>query len=276
VGHVTAASNDTTRGEMLVWVFVCIALIGTPAFAGWQRYVDSLKGGFIDSPPPHPLAYFQVDPCLRPESDPLGRALECTWPGAPPPSPEELTRRASTRTELFEVGKIGAFTIYDLWYTRGFGPSPNERDFKSVLVWTARDRFYEIDTNIRRGYEFPNEEIRTVDGQQILVVRSHDGGNDRWISERLYMFRPAGPADFIAVYQAASKLMPANMGMLTMHNDYASMTYLVETYRKDLNLPPASVQERGRITVDYRFVDGRAIVIRSKYEPYLLGNSPLR
>src|SRR5580704_14596727 len=98
---------------MLMRLSMCIALIGTSAFAGWLRQADGEKGGFTDSPPPHPLGYFLVDPCLRPDTDPLGRDLECTWAGAPPPSRTELERRANTRTDLVEVGRIGDLTIYD-------------------------------------------------------------------------------------------------------------------------------------------------------------------
>jgi hypothetical protein len=107
-------------------------------------------------------------------------------------------------------------------------------------------------------------------------VRSHDGGNHNRIDETLYMFRPSGPEmpSFGALYEAAKKLMPTNMGIRTAINDYASMTYVVQAYRNDLNLPPVTVNERGRITVEYRLVDGRAVVIRSKYEPYLLDSPP--
>jgi hypothetical protein len=77
------------------------------AFAGWPR---SVGGESFDSPPPHSLKYFLTDPCLRPQSDGLMFALDCTSPSA-----EERKRWASTRTELVEVGQIADFTIYDLW-----------------------------------------------------------------------------------------------------------------------------------------------------------------
>jgi hypothetical protein len=172
---------------------------------------------------------------------------------------------------MFEVGKIGAFTIYDLWYSRGIERFADGRDFKSVLVWTGPDQIYEIATNIRRGSEFPNEELVNLDGEPILVVRSHDGGNNNRIYERLYMFRPTGPGtpDFGPVYEAAEKLTPTNMSSRRAINDYSSMTYTVDTARNDLNLPPVAVQQRGRITVTYHFFDGHAVVIGSNYEPYL-------
>jgi hypothetical protein len=255
---------------MLIWLLACAALVATPAFAGWDRVVDSLKGSFTDSPPAHPLTYFLVDPCMRPESDLLSPALECTYTGAPPPSPAELERRANVHPDLVEVGKIGGFTIYDLWYRRG-NLYPNN-DLRSVLVETAPDQFREIDTSIRRGETFPSSEIVTLDGEPILIAKSHDGGQNNRIYQNLYMFRGSGPVppDFRAVRQAAAQLMPANMSIRTETDDFASMTYVVEAYRNDLNLPPVTVKERGRITVTYRFVEGRAVVTSSKYEPHSL------
>src|SRR5271166_6457622 len=98
---------------MLVRLLACIGLMGTAAFAEWQRSVDGWKGGITDSPPAHRLKYFLVDPCLRPASDPLGVNIECTWQDAPPPTPAELERRANAQTKMDQVGKIGEFTIYD-------------------------------------------------------------------------------------------------------------------------------------------------------------------
>ncbi len=172
---------------------------------------------------------------MRPDSDLLTVALECTWPGAPPPSPAEIERRANVHPDLVEVGKIGGFTIYDLWYRRGNLYPHN--DVRSVLVETAPDQFREIDTSIRRGDTFPSSEIVTLDGEPILIAKSHDGGQNNWIYQNLYMFRAGGPEspDFTAVRQTAAKLMPANMSIRAATDDFASMTYVVEAYRNDLH-----------------------------------------
>ena len=73
------------------------------------------------------------------------------------------------------------------------------------------------------------------------------------------------------MFRAAKALMPANMSTQTFTEDFDKMTYTVEAYRNDLNLPPVSVSERARITVTYRFFNGRAVVMSSKYEPYSSG-----
>jgi len=253
---------------MQIRLIPCIALIATTAFAGWQRQVDSAKGGFTDSPPPHPLAYFLVDPCQRPSTDAIVRALECTWDGAPPPSAAEQERRAQTQTDLREIGKIGQFTIYDLWYSRS--GSNSEPDVRAVLAKTAADQYREIDVHIRRGDTFPGSEIITLGGEPLLVVKSHDGGNHDRIDEVLYIFGESGAeqVDFKAVRKAATELIPQNMSIRTATDDFKAMTYVVETYRNDLNLPPVSVTQRARIIVTYRFADGRAVVTGAKFEPY--------
>jgi hypothetical protein len=199
---------------MMLRSLVCIALLGSTAFAGWPRH---LGGPFTDSPPPHPLAYFLVDPCTRPESDGIVRAIGCDWQYAPQRSPTELKRRAKTHTDLVELGKVGRFTIYDLWYRRDgplyqAGPSIYP-DVRSVLVKTATDQYREIDVDMRIGDLFSASEIVNLDGEPILIAKSHDGGNHNRIDENLYMFRPSGleRADFSATGEAVAKLMPPNM-----------------------------------------------------------------
>jgi hypothetical protein len=252
-------------------LLMCIALLGSTAFAEWPRHLGGLS---TDSPPPHPLAYFLIDPCSRPESDGLVRTIQCTWPYAPPPSIAELRRRAEIHTDLVELGKAGEFAIYDLWYRRDGSffqtGTVATADVGSVLVKTAADQYREIDVDVRSGDLFPPSEIVILDGDPILIAKSHDGGNHNRIAENLYMFRPSGllTPNFEAVAATVKKLTPPNMSVRAWTHDYPTMTDLVETYRNDLNLPPVDVQERVRISVTYRFVDGRAVVTGSKYEPY--------
>ncbi len=236
-------------------LLACFALMATTTFAGWERSVSGAEY-FTDSPPPHSFAYFRVDPCLRPNSMALGRAIDCATPGF-------------KSAELAEVGKIGQFTIYDLWYSR----NGHYSDVRSVLVMTGVDQYREINVQVRRAELFPASEIVTLDGEPILIAKSHDGGNHNRIDNVFYMFRPSGlvAPDFEAIGQAVKKVMPANMSVRTVTDDFEAMTQVVETYRSDLNLPPVSVEERGRITVSYRFMNGRAVVTSAKYEPHLLG-----
>src|SRR5271165_5686532 len=100
---------------MLIRLLGGLVFVAATAFAEWPRFVSGNGGGgFTDSPPAHPLAYFRVDPCLRPPTDPLAGALGCTWAGKPPATPEEMEGWAKTLTDLVEIGKIGKFSIFEL------------------------------------------------------------------------------------------------------------------------------------------------------------------
>jgi hypothetical protein len=252
--------------------FALLVFTGITAVAGWQRHVAGTTGFFTDSPPAHPLAYFQVDPCLRPDTDRLGNVIDCTQWGT---TPAELENRNKTEIDLVEVGMIGVFTIYDLSYKRT-GTSVLDPDLRSVLIKTGADQYREIDVVVRRNYFWTglalNSEIVTLNGESILIAKSHDGGNDNNIFQERYMFRQSGweTPDFRAIGNAVRKLMPANMSFRASEEDFASMTYTAYTYRSDLPGPPVSVKERGRIIVKYRFVNGHAVVTSARYEPYSL------
>jgi hypothetical protein len=254
---------------MLMRLLLCIALVGPAAFAGWPRYVGVLDSDHTDTPPPHRLEYFQVDPCLRPRSDFLVRAFECN------PSPSELKRelRAATRTKLVEVGKTAKFTIYDLWYltppTDRSG-IPTDFNMRSVLVKSGPDEYHEID--VRTPYESilpPSMTIDTFNGGPLLIVESNEGGIHHVIVDTLYMFDRTGVVkpNFLAVEQAIQKLMPPGLSILTETNDYASPACEVTLFRPDRNEPSCCQTAEGKITVYYRFVGSRAAVTGSKYEP---------
>jgi hypothetical protein len=251
---------------MLLRLFGCVVLLGTSAFAGWQRYLSGDgKGPETDSPPPHPLAYFQVDPCLRPRTDVLVLAIDCTVDGKP--SPDQRRLWAKTRIELVEIGKIRQFTIYDLWYRRGGFSYPNF-DVRSVLVKTAPNQYREINVQARFGEYFPASEIVNLDGEPILIAKSHPGGNHHWIVQTLYMFSRSSPEtpDFRAVADAAAKLLPPQMAVRWVDDDLASMTYSEDIWN-DFNQMPTLPEDGSRIVVKYRFVDGRAIVTSATLRP---------
>jgi hypothetical protein len=227
------------------------------AFAGWQRHINGASGIPDDSPGPHPLQYFLTDLCSRPSNDSIRRGIKCTSQQQETPTPE-----------FVEIGKIRELSIYDVYYSR---PGDFYPYVRSVLVKVGRDQFRELDVFIGLGQFVPSEVVH-LSGEPILVAKSRDGGNHNRVDENLYLFRPNGPAspDFRAVGEAIRKLLPLNMSIRTANDDYSSMTLVVETYRNDLNLPPVSVTERGRITVTYRFVNGRAIVTSAEYSAYSL------
>src|ERR1700691_1767340 len=120
----------------MVRLAVLAVLMTMPTLAAWERYVNTRE--LPDSPPPHPLAYFRVHPCLR--SDRKDRVLQCFADGKPPSTTFKLIR-----TELIEAGKIGSFDVWDLNYFFDAGHSDiNYFDMRSVLVQTGSDEFHEI------------------------------------------------------------------------------------------------------------------------------------
>ncbi len=237
-------------------------MLASTALGGWERTVSTGKGVVVDSPPPHPLAYYKVDPCSRPRSDKLFLIFDCT----PAPEAKELERRARTTTQLREVGKIGELAAYDLWYSTGtFAPY-----LRSVLIETGPDEFRELDVWRPDGPLDVNPASRIVqlDGQQVLNVGVYDGGNN--INSAPYILRATGAekADFRAVANAVEHLTPSYMTRYQLRQDFATRTTTAELYRSGTNKQPESVRNWARITITYRFLDGRAVVTGSTYEPY--------
>lgn len=267
------ALSDTLWTKIWPRIWACGVILGRTAPGAWERTIQSGKGTIANNPPPHPLAYFRMDPCSRPETDQLEPWFSCV---PVPQSKEEAERRTKTTTDLLEVGEIAGFRVYDLWYTRHYwGQYDVGWDARSVLVQTGVDEYRELQaTELSGTVGKPTapSEILSQGAQPFLVVVYHDGGNNAFFYKTPYIFGPDGPrkVDLSPVENAIAALTPPNMGLRISVDDYTKMTSTVELYRNDTNGPPVSVNERGRITVTFRFVDGRAVVTSSKYEPYLL------
>jgi len=147
---------------MLLRFALCFLLIATAASAEWKRYVHMPHGEWADSPPSHDLAYFRLDPCLR--SDVKDRILQCSAESA-----------KTMHTDLSVVGKIGAFTIYDLEYIINEGDASSR--VRSVLIESAPHQLHEIHVrgNMPLGTLFPSEILNT--GQlSVIKVKFDDGG----------------------------------------------------------------------------------------------------
>jgi len=85
---------------------------------------------------------------------------------------------SDAQAELVEIGTIGKFTIYDLYYDRTHGPYPGD-GMRSVLVKVGKDMYREINVErIIRKDSFPSSEIVNLEGEPILIAKSHDGGNN--------------------------------------------------------------------------------------------------
>jgi hypothetical protein len=160
----------------------------------------------------------------------------------------------------FNLGTLDRFTVLEIWYPR----------MRSILVQTGADRYREIDVFVRRYLGFPSSEVLKPDGQQVLIVRSHDGGNNTYVFERVLRIHNGAPEviNFAAIDEMVTKMMPAHMSVRIWSNDYASRTYEVHLTRNDLGLPLVMVEDRGTITIRYRLAGNRAVVRDAEYEGY--------
>ena len=171
---------------MLASRFLAFLLAASTVFGQWNRYVQTITGERTDSPPFHTLQYFKIDPCLRTGSN--ERILGC---GSGSPTKAELDRLAKTRTDLKLVGKIGPFTIYDLYYFYCYDDSCYDdkrvRGERSILVGSGSNQFHEIEFTGRGGAIYSSE-ILKVGSQQVLKTKSDDGGSYHFVYEDYFAF----------------------------------------------------------------------------------------
>src|SRR5580658_7152262 len=122
----------------MVRVIALAVLVTIPAFSAWERHVNEGDSDSSDSPPPHPLAYFRVHPCLR--SDPKDRVFPCGADNKPPSEAFKLER-----TELVAVGTFGKFRAFELDYFFDDDlPGKNILGMISILIQTGSDEFHEV------------------------------------------------------------------------------------------------------------------------------------
>src|SRR5450755_4988053 len=112
-------------------IVLWILLLPPIALGEWKRYVYMDWRVGVDPAPVRDLAYFQVDPCLRNPKDYL---LQCDTQ----PTPEAMEHMRKARTNLRLVGKVGAFSAYDLeYFLSDEGKWP---EMRSVLMETGPDQ----------------------------------------------------------------------------------------------------------------------------------------
>jgi len=245
---------------MAIRVALCAMLIVSAAPAQWKRYVHTLEGGGNDSPPPHDLRYFRADPCLR--GDKNDRVTKC----GDEPSGADLEQRSKTRTNLRLVGKIGAFTIYDMEYLFDLDyPGPHMR---SVLVETPRHEVHEIivQEKVPNGTLFPSK-ILPAGRQRVLSVRFDSGGMHHDVAEDLFVVLPSGEVllDLKPVIQAAREAVPRGME-IDPRSSYCDLKALVfrGTTGPDSMVSPYC---EGHVEVPFRIEHGRVLAGKAAYYP---------
>jgi len=254
-------------------LFLWVGLLAPTTFAQWPRYVDGSERPH-DSPPAHPLAYFTADPRSRPDCERLCRSLDLSWPS----TAREAADLARTHANLRLVGKIAAFTIYDLDYFLGGNPwfgsddvNQGRPDLRSVLVNTGPEQFREILVQRNLGGTIYPAVLLDAGQQKVLKTEYWSAGHPGSREEAYFAFSESGPQllDFTPVYEAAAKVVPENMNMFRLAEefDFGTLSWTIPTEWLDARTNPAHCCGGGRIKVTFRLDPGRVIPIGAAYEP---------
>ncbi len=228
------------------------------ANADWPRMVITPKGAHVDTPVAQPLKYFTDFPWLRDEDGDFCYLCK----------PEERLARAKaekTRADVKLVGKIGRFTVYDIFYYFGDEEEPG---WKSIVVQTGLNAYREI------YHDQPNEGrpnpsfLVHADKQPVLCVVDNVY---RWdAEEQCFWFNPDGLVriDFAPIWKAAQKAAPTGRRVW----EYAVKA---KTTFRNMVLPVALRDQdtgnccdvKGVVNVHFRLDQGRVIVMDARFDP---------
>jgi hypothetical protein len=251
---------------MILRCAVCILLMTATTRADWKRYLNARDGSEEvpnDSPPAHDLAYFRHHPCAR--SNPSDRILPCA------DTPSEIEDRLTTHTTVRLVGRIDAFTVYELLY---FSSAHKSQPYlRSVLVETSPNQLHEIHLQEADGSGmtlFPAEILKA--GQQSIIrLKFDDGGMYHIFYEDYFVVSPAGAAllDFKPVFDAADRAAPHGMSTYQPMSrfDFAALIFHIQTEKDDPNVSRKMKCCEGRVEVPFTIQGGRVLAGTAKYFP---------
>jgi hypothetical protein len=242
---------------MIVRCALCALAMTIPAVAEWRRYVGTMKGDGVDSPPARSLGYLVCQPYSRTsKADDYFRCDE-----------------QQTHTRLRFVGRAGAFDIYELTYfnvTDDYDSS--QPGLRSVLVRTAPDQYREIHLreNTNSGILFPPEIVHA--GTQPLVrLKFDDGGIYHYVHEDYFVISAGGEIllDYGPLVDAASRVLPSSEELYqpTIRFDFASLLFHIGTEKRDRGMGPKVSCCVGRVEVPFVIQEGRVIAGEGKYSP---------
>ena len=112
---------------------IAAVLVALPAFGQWNRYAQNGKGEAVSVAEPHPLAYFTHDAVARGDYGELG-CDSCS-------ADQKAEMLAEGRAEVSKVGKVGGYTIWDVFYLY---TDAKWGKGHSILVQTGDDQYREI------------------------------------------------------------------------------------------------------------------------------------
>src|SRR5262249_35438735 len=156
----------------------------------------------------------------------------------------------------------GAFTVYELEYTRSNAFPYWSRNFRSVLIEGSAEQFHEIKVECKiEGRVVAPVELLDLEGTQVLHFRNHDGGYYTSFEDSFFLLTASGlePLDFKTVmYEAVSKAIPKGLEAYdtTSEFDFTNSTWRINTQRRgDGNFKLNCCE--GEIEVQFKVVGGR-------------------
>jgi hypothetical protein len=221
----------------------------------WERQVSVNLDDWVDSPAMHSLAYFKDSACA-------GRAPSQRKPDCRP-----------ARTELTQVGSVGALAIYDLkYYLEEDSGRPDHVGAKSILVKSGTDAYREIYFHEGMGIVdgFTDTEVVNVGGQAILHETYDEGGMYHILEDIVFSLDATGNKvmDLDPIYKAASKKVPSDLVVYLPATgiNFKTMTWHGGTEPKNLTDGPKVSCCDGEVTVVFKIERGKFVPIRATYK----------
>ena len=238
-----------------------ITLLGVSAAgAAWQRHVLSGKGGFFDTPAPHPISWFTQDPFLRDDGDDF--CTDCT-----PRGKGLVHREHKFKTQLLKVGDLRGLAIYDLFYYFDDHIESKQIDWKSILVSVSPAQFREIyhlqpvEALIEPAY------FLKAGADELLATRDAIPGTGNNYYEDYWWFGPDGPVriDIESISEVVKSLLPAGYGVWKGGGlDMKALSYRSPVWRSgDANCCPTG----GTVDLKLRIDRGQLSVTARNYDP---------
>jgi hypothetical protein len=254
-GKTKAREIIPSMGIRSMCLLLFFPLIG---LSQWVRRIE-LGINWSDSPPPHSLAYFRLDPCRRTGVSDRRILTECDWPSGQPP------KRVA---KVNEVGSGGWFSVYEVEYFSDDDDS--QVAMRSVLVRTAPGQFREIHlaSNMPHGTLYPVKLLH-AERQPVLKVAFDDGGIYHIRNEEYYVVLPTGPLElnFESVYRAAKAAAPSGKTTYqpASHFDFNRMVFHIQTEASEAHIGAKVACCEGHIEVPFQIEKTTAIAGKGNY-----------
>ena len=241
---------------LILWLLFA----ASPHAAVWQRHVRSGKGDSLDTPDPHPLAYFVRDPFLR--DDGYDFCTDCT-----PAGKAAVHTRHKFRTEVRKVGELQGFAIFDVFYRFDDHIDSGEIDWKSILVQVSPAQFREIYHLQPTAAKIEPSFLMQAGSDEILATRDLIPGTGNNYYEDYFRFSPAGVVqiDIESIPNVLRSILPSGSGVWKGGGlDMRSLSYHMPVWKEgDANCCPSG----GTVDLKFRLDGARLIVISKHFDP---------